>query len=81
MELLDPKTSAGKELGYLLVRLSTLDAERTSDRAGLRRSLERRIDAIVQRASGQQKPQPVAESAPISLELARARVELLKKSL
>jgi hypothetical protein len=80
MELLDPKTSAGKELGYLSLRLATIDAEQTSDRAGLRRSLERRIDAIVQRATGQQE-RPVVESAPISQEEAAARTALLKASL
>jgi hypothetical protein len=81
MELLNLKTETGKELGYLLVRLSTLSAERTSDRAGLRRSLERRIDSIVCRATGKPEPQPVAESKPISFEEAKARTEVLVAEL
>lgn len=86
MELLDPKTSTGKELGYLCLRLSTLAAERAADPVGLRKTLERRIDAIVRKATKQQEPQSAkhlrtVESAPISLEEAKARIELLKASL
>jgi hypothetical protein len=86
MELLDPKTSAGKELGYLALRLATIDAEQTSDRAALRRSLERRIDVIVKRATRQDEPQDVehqrkTESKPIPLAQAKARTELLMSSL
>jgi hypothetical protein len=83
MELLDPKTSRGRELGYLYLRLSTLAAERAADPVGLRNSLERRIDAIVRKATGQSE-QPATkpvETAPLTLEKARARTELLMRAL
>jgi hypothetical protein len=83
VELINPKTKVGRELGYLSLRLTTIDAERTNDRAGLRRSLERRIDTIVKRATRQQEPQSTnhprtVQSTPMSLEGAKARTELLK---
>jgi hypothetical protein len=83
VELIKPKTKVGRELGYLSLRLTTIDAERTNDRAGLRRSLERRIDTIVKRATRQQEPQSMnhqrtVQSTPMSLEGAKARTELLK---
>jgi hypothetical protein len=87
LELVDRRTPEGRELGYLYMRLSTMHAEKTSDPVALRRSLERRIDAVVKRATRQHEPQDVerqrkTESAkPLTLEQARARVELLKASL
>jgi hypothetical protein len=81
LELLDPRTPEGRELGYLCLRLSTMHAEKTSNPSALRRSLERRIDAIVKRSTRQAEPQPVVESKPISLEQARALTELAKASV
>jgi hypothetical protein len=86
LELLNPHTPEGRELGYLAVRLATVDAERTNDRAGLRKSLERRIAAVVKRATRQHEQQDTehqrtVESAPMSLEGAKALTELLKISL
>jgi hypothetical protein len=51
LELLDLHTPEGRELGYLAVRLATVHAEKTSNRVALRRSLERRIAAVVKRAT------------------------------
>jgi hypothetical protein len=85
LELLDRRTPEGRELGYLATRLATVHAEKTNDRAGLRRMLEERIAAVVKRATRQYEPQDVerqTESAkPLTVEQARARVELLKASL
>jgi hypothetical protein len=83
VELINPKTKVGRELGYLSLRLTTIDAERTNDRATLRRTLEERIAAVVKRATRQDEPQDVErqrkrESVPISLEQAKLRTELLK---
>jgi hypothetical protein len=86
LELLDLHTPEGRELGYLAVRLATVHAEKTSNRVALRRSLERRIDAVVKRATRQHEQQDTehqrtVELAPISLEQAKARTEVLKASL
>jgi hypothetical protein len=86
LELLNLHTPEGRELGYLAVRLATVHAETTSNPVALRRSLERRIDAIVKRATRQHEQQDTehqrtVELAPISLEGAKALTELLKISL
>jgi hypothetical protein len=86
LELLNLHTREGRELGYLAVRLATVHAEKTSNRVALRRSLERRIDAVVKRATRQHEQQDTehqrtVESAPMSLEGAKALTELLKISL
>jgi hypothetical protein len=81
MELFDPKTSRGRELGYLAVRLATIDAEKTRDRAGLRRSLKQRIDVIVQGQRRSQNADHQRKLVPMTAEEAKLRTELLKASL
>jgi hypothetical protein len=83
LELLNPSTPEGAELGYLLIRLATAHAEKSSNPAALRRSLERRIASIVKRSSVQDDPEHnrAPERAPMTAEEAKLRTQLLKSSL
>jgi hypothetical protein len=83
LELLNPSTPEGRELGYLLVRLATAHAGKSSNPAALRRSLERWIAAVVKRSSVQDEPEHnrAAEPVPMTLEQAKAQIQLLKMTM
>jgi hypothetical protein len=79
MELLNVED---RYVGYWMVRLATCRADRTNNLARHKRWIEHQIDAAVRKATWQPEPQPVDEkSEPLTVEQARARVELLKRSL
>jgi hypothetical protein len=71
-----------RDVGFWMVRLATCRADRTNNLARHKSWIERQLDAAVQRGTGKVNPKPVEEkSTPISLEQAKAKVELLKAAL
>ena len=83
---LNPNDPQQREIGYWVFRLATAHADRTHNFSRHQRWLRNKLRAAIQRATGQHdqeiaQPPRAAEAEPISLEQARAHVELLKMSL
>jgi hypothetical protein len=86
INMLNPKDSQEREVGLWLFRLSTAHADKPKHLARHKQWIEGKLQAAIRRATGQQEQQPAAqqrvvESAPMSLEQAKARTEVLKASL
>jgi hypothetical protein len=86
INMLNPKDSQEREVGLWLFRLSTAHADKPKHLARHKQWIAGKLQAAIRRATGQQEQQPAAqqrvvESAPMSLEQAKARTEVLKASL
>jgi hypothetical protein len=82
LKIANRNTPEGRQIGYLMLRIATAHADESPDPEAHMRRLEQRLhSALEARMPRRQANSPQPEPEPISLELAKARVELLKASL